>query len=110
LNCAKLDRQMLLHRESLGVVDAVHRVVTLQAQSAASPYPALWNRLADFDPADLDAAFADRRVVKASLMRIALDAVHAENYPEFHNAMQPMLRASRLTDPRTSDRAVQHRR
>ena len=60
-----------------------------------------WNRLAHFDPVDLDAAFLDRTVVKASLMRIALHVVHAEDYREFHNAMQPMLRASRLTDCRT---------
>jgi hypothetical protein len=34
---ATLDRQMLLHRESLDVVDAVRRIVALQAQEAASP-------------------------------------------------------------------------
>ncbi|MGQ4366154.1 crosslink repair DNA glycosylase YcaQ family protein [Streptomyces sp. SAS_272] len=28
----------------------------MQAQQAASPYLALWNRLADFDPAEPDAA------------------------------------------------------
>lgn len=100
LNRATLDRQMLLHRESLDVVDAVRRIVALQAQEAASPYLALWNRLADFDPADLHAAFTDRSVVKASLMRITLHAVHAEDWPEFHNAMLRSLRASRLGDPR----------
>jgi len=47
---------MLLHRESVDVVDAVRRIVALQAQEAASPYLALWNRLAGFDPADLHAA------------------------------------------------------
>ncbi len=59
LNRATLGRQMLLRRESLDVVDGVRRVVALQAQEPASPYIALWNRLVDFDPADLDAAFAD---------------------------------------------------
>lgn len=34
------------------MVGAVHRVVALQAQEAASPYLALWNRIADFDPAE----------------------------------------------------------
>lgn len=47
-----LGRQLLLRRESLGVADAVRRVVALQAQQAASPYLALWNRLIDFDPAE----------------------------------------------------------
>jgi len=54
LNRATLDRQMLLRRESMEVVDAVRRLVALQAQEPASPYLALWNRLADFDPAELD--------------------------------------------------------
>jgi hypothetical protein len=76
------------------------RLTARQAQEAASPYIALWNRLAGFDPADLDAAFADRRVVRATLLRITKHAVHADDYPAFHNAMQPSLRASRLHDRR----------
>lgn len=100
LNRATLGRQLLLRREPLTVVEAVRRVVALQAQEAASPYIALWNRLTDFDPADLDAAFADRTVVKASLIRIALHAVLAEDYPAFHTAMVSSLRASRLYDHR----------
>ena len=100
LNRATLDRQMLLRRESMEVVDAVRRLVALQAQEPASPYLALWNRLADFDPAELDLAFADRAVVKATLVRIALHTVHAADWPTFHNAMVPILRASRLTDRR----------
>jgi hypothetical protein len=100
LNRATLGRQLLLGRERLDVVEAVRRVVALQAQEAASPYIALWNRLAGFDPAELDAAFADRAVVKATLMRITLHAVHAEDYPVFHNAMVRSLRASRLHDRR----------
>lgn len=100
LNRATLDRQLLLRRESLGVAETVRRVVALQAQEPASPYLALWNRLTTFDPADLDAAFAGRAVVKATLMRITLHAVHAEDYPAFHAAMVRSLRASRLGDPR----------
>jgi hypothetical protein len=100
LNRATLGRQLLLRREPLDVVDAVRRVVALQAQEAASPYLALWSRIADFDPADLDVAFADGSVVKASLIRLTLHAVVAEDYPAFHNAMLSSLRASRLNDRR----------
>jgi Winged helix DNA-binding domain len=100
LNRATLGRQLLLGREPLAVVEAVRRVVALQAQQPASPYIALWNRLAGFDPAELDAAFAGQAVVKATLIRITLHAVHADDYPAFHNAMLPSLRASRLTDRR----------
>jgi hypothetical protein len=100
LNRATLGRQLLLRREPLTVVDGVRRIVALQAQEAASPYIALWNRLAGFDPADLDAAFADHTVVKASLIRLTLHAVHADDYREFHTAMLSSLRASRLHDGR----------
>ena len=55
LNRATLARQLLLGREPLEVAEGVRRVVALQAQEAASPYLALWNRLAPFDPAGLDA-------------------------------------------------------
>jgi hypothetical protein len=100
LNRATLARQLLLHREVVDVVEAVRRVVALQAQEPASPYLALWNRVASFDPADLDAAFTGRAIVKASLMRITLHAVVAEDYPPFQAAMARSLRASRLGDPR----------
>jgi hypothetical protein len=100
LNRASLGRQLLLGRKELGVVEAMHRVVALQAQEPASPYIALWNRLAHFDPAELDRAFAEQAVVKAQLMRITLHAVDARDYPAFHQAMQMTLRAARLDDRR----------
>jgi hypothetical protein len=100
LNRASLARQLLLRRHPVDVAEGVRRVGALQAQEPASPYLALWNRLAGFDPADLDAALADRQVVKASLLRLTLHAVHADDYPAFHSAMLPSLRASRLHDGR----------
>lgn len=98
LNRSTLARQLLLQREPLGAADAVRRVVALQAQQAASPYLALWNRLAGFDAADLDAAFAGHDVVKSTLMRITLHAVHIDDFRAFHEAVQPSLRAARLGD------------
>lgn len=100
LNRATLERQLLLRREPVSVLEGVRRVAALQAQEPASPYLALWNRLAGFEPADLDGAFANREVVKASLIRLTLHAVHADDYPAFHRAMLPSLRSSRLTDRR----------
>jgi hypothetical protein len=41
-----------------------------------------------------------RRTVKATLMRLTLHAVHAEDYRAFREAMEPTLRGSRLGDPR----------
>lgn len=103
LNRATLQRQLLLQREALPITDAVRQVVALQAQEPASPYLALWNRIAGFDPAGLDQAFTSGAVVKASLMRITLHAVRADDYPTFHAAMAPSLRASRLRDRRFRD-------
>ena len=100
LNRATLERQLLAGRVRLPVEDGVRRAVALQAQEPASPYLALWNRLAGFEPADLDAAFAAGRVVKASLMRITLQAVHRDDYPAFRHAMASSLRASRVNDRR----------
>jgi len=100
LNRATLARQLLAQRESLDVVEAVGRVVALQAQEPASPYLALWARVADFDPAALDAAFAEQRLLKATLMRITQHAVRRADYPLFKAAMAQTLDASRYGDPR----------
>ncbi|MGW1670470.1 winged helix DNA-binding domain-containing protein [Streptomyces sp. NPDC002324] len=100
LNRATLARQLLLAREPLTVPEAVRRVVALQAQQPASPYIALWNRLSPFDPAALDAALTDHSLVRATLMRITVHTVHADDYTPFREAMEPTLRGSRLGDPR----------
>ena len=102
LNRATLARQLLLEREPLTLVEAVHRIGAVQAQEPASPYLALWNRVAGFEAAALDRAFADGSVVKGTLMRITQHAVDATDYPTFHEAMQPTLRAARLGDRRFS--------
>lgn len=100
LNRATLARQLLLHREKLSAAEAVRRIVAVQAQEHASPYVALWNRIDGFSPAGLDAAFADHSIIRATLMRATLHAVAAADYPPFHNAMVPDLRASRIYDQR----------
>ncbi|MCD9873579.1 winged helix DNA-binding domain-containing protein [Streptomyces guryensis] len=100
LALATLDRQLLLERQRLDVTETVRRICALQAQTPASPYLALWNRVQDFAPEDLDAAFTDRRIVKATLMRLTLHAVHAEDYAPYRSAMLSTLRASRLYDRR----------
>ncbi len=104
LNRATLGRQMLLGRRSLGVVDAVRRVVAVQAQNPASPYLALWNRLTDFDASELDEALAGYVVVKANMVRMTLHAVHADDYQAFREAMESSLRT------RFNDRRVQGER
>jgi hypothetical protein len=100
LNRATLARQLLLERAPVGVDVAVRQVLALQAQSPASAYLALWNRVVDLDPAEVDAAFHHATLVRATLMRITLHTVHADDHAVAHHAMQPTLRAARLGDPR----------
>ncbi|MEM7325697.1 MAG: winged helix DNA-binding domain-containing protein [Actinomycetota bacterium] len=103
LNRATLQRQLLLRREPATVSDVARRIVALQAQSPPAPYIALWNRIADLDFHSVDKAFAERSLVKASLMRITLHAVAAADYPAFHAASTPLLRGARLNDRRYRD-------
>ena len=56
--------------------------------------------MAGLEPDDVDRAFRAGSIVRGSLMRMTLHAVHAEQYPELHAAMRAMLRADRLGDPR----------
>jgi hypothetical protein len=100
LNRATLARQLLLERAPLSALEGTRRIVAIQAQHPASPYIALWNRLVSFDPAELDAAFAAGQVVKGTLLRLTLHAVHAEDHGPWHLAMQPTMR-SRLTQARS---------
>jgi len=106
LNRATLARQLLLRREPLDAVAGLTRIVAVQAQEPASPYVALWARLADFDGRSLDDAFAGHEIIKAQLLRITLHAVTGADYPAFHEAMQPTLRAARLNDRRFKDENV----
>jgi hypothetical protein len=103
LNRATLQRQLLLDRADVAATEGVRRVTALQAQEPPSPYLAMWNRLVDFDPSQFDRAFLEGEVVKATLMRVTLHAVSADDYPAFHEAMQVTLRAARLNDRRYRD-------
>ncbi|MFJ3499774.1 winged helix DNA-binding domain-containing protein [Streptomyces sp. NPDC090135] len=100
LNRSTLARQLLLAREPIGVEDAVRRVVALQAQQPGSPYVALWNRVAGFEPERFDEAQNGFRVVRSTLLRLTLHQVHADDYRTFREAMEPTLRGGRLHDPR----------
>ena len=104
-NRALLARQLLLARHDLDVVSAVRRLLVVQSQSPPSAYLALFNRLSRFDPAALDAAYADRRLVKASLLRLTLQTVAAEDLLSLETAVRPLL-ASRLGDARFADAGI----
>ena len=95
LNRATLARQLLLEPASgLDPTTALEQIGGVQAQEPASPFLALWTRLADFDPAALRVAFERRDAVKATLMRITLHAVSAADYRALLPALLPMFRAT----------------
>jgi Winged helix DNA-binding domain len=95
LNRATLARQLLLEPASgLDSVSALEQIGGVQAQEPASPFIALWTRLADFDPQTLREAFERREAVKATLMRITLHAVSAADYHALLPALLSMLRAT----------------
>jgi len=130
LNRATLARQMLLERASLPVVTAIERLAALQAQSAPSPYIALWSRLKDFQRESLWNAIEKKHtVIRARLMRGTLHLVSARDFYAYAVATQDLQRGAwsrlqvgagvdpakvaKLTvayarEPRTSEDVVSH--
>jgi hypothetical protein len=94
LNRATLARQMLLEREHVSPLEAVQRLVALQAQVTSPPYVGLWTRLEDFKREDLTRLMLERRVVRATLMRATLQLMTADDYLLLRIALQPALTRS----------------
>ena len=107
LNRATLARQRLLERTALSAVDALEAIGGVQAQEPATPFIALWARVRDFQASELQRAFFDREVVKATLMRVTLHAVSRRDYRSFLPALLPMLRTLRRRD--SADRPTEAR-
>lgn len=91
VNRATLDRQLLLRRADLGVLDAVEHLVGLQAQAPFPPYTGLWTRLAGFRPQDLADRLLDRSVVRIALMRGTVHLVSAADCLALRPLHQDML-------------------
>jgi len=72
----------------MSAVEAIHLLAGLQAQDSTGPYLGLWSRLRDFDRAELTADLTDRRVVVATLQRVTMHMVTAED----HRWLKPTLR------------------
>jgi hypothetical protein len=99
LNRATLARQLLLERAACGVADTVTRLVGMQAQEPKNPYVALWSRLRDFDPDQLEALLLDREVVRIVCLRGTIHLVTADDALVLRPLCQPVLDAELTRHP-----------
>ncbi|MGY1739389.1 MULTISPECIES: winged helix DNA-binding domain-containing protein [unclassified Blastococcus] len=91
LGRATLARQLLLDRAAVPAGDALRSLVGLQAQVPRVPHLALWDRLAGYDPAELDALLTAGRVVRTPLMRTTIHAVPVDDALALRPLLQPVL-------------------
>ncbi|SPT50646.1 winged helix DNA-binding domain-containing protein [Actinomadura madurae] len=80
LNRAALERQFLLKRSGVSVLEAVERLVAIQAQERNMPYFGLWTRLDGFRQDDLTDLLRGRSVVRSSIIRGTQHMASAADY------------------------------
>ena len=88
---ATLARQLLLDRETRPVAATLEHLVGLQAQVPLVPHLALWDRLAGYDPGELDSLMTSRQVVRTQLMRTTIHTVTAAEALALRPLLQPVL-------------------
>jgi Winged helix DNA-binding domain len=107
LNRALLARQLLLQRSPIRPVDAIDRLVGMQAQVPLQPYFGLWSRLDGFAPSELAEHITQRLVVRVALMRNTVHLVTAADCLTLRPLIQPVmdrdLRGNTTYTPRIAD-------
>jgi hypothetical protein len=73
------------------VAATLEHLVGLQAQVPRVPHLALWDRLAGYDPAELDGLMTSRAVVRTQLMRTTIHTVTAADALALRPLLQPVL-------------------
>ena len=91
LNRATLARQLLLEPSPVDPLQAVGRLVGLQAQVPGNPYVALWSRLSTFDPEELGQHLVARRLVRSAAIRGTIHLLTAEDCLSLWPASRPVL-------------------
>lgn len=82
---------MLLRRRRVPVLDAVERLVGMQAQVPRDPYIALWSRLDRFRAEALAAPIAERLAVRMGLLRSTLHLVTALDALGLRPVLEPVV-------------------
>lgn len=67
----------------------------MQAQDSTGPYIGLWSRLEGFDRAELTADVVERRVVVATLQRVTMHMVTADDHRWLKPTLQPLFDRTR---------------
>ncbi len=94
INRATLARQMLLARQKTTALDAIDRLLAMQAQWPRPPFIGLWSRLDGFAREDLVRLLTNRQVVRATFVRATIHLVTARTYLALRPTLQPMLSGS----------------
>ncbi|MEV0586154.1 winged helix DNA-binding domain-containing protein [Nonomuraea sp. NPDC050310] len=87
LNRATLERQWLVRRSNLSVLDMVTHLAGLQAQTPHTWYTGLWNRIEGFTAEAASDLLASRDLVRIALQRSTIHLVTADDCL----AMRPLL-------------------
>ncbi|MFI6299035.1 winged helix DNA-binding domain-containing protein [Nonomuraea sp. NPDC050790] len=87
LNRASMERQLLLRRTDLSVLEVVEHLFGLQAQTPHTWYAGLWNRIEGFDPLAASALLDDRELVRIAMQRSTIHLVSARDCM----ALRPLL-------------------
>lgn len=88
-------RQLLLERADVPAVEAVRRLAGLQAQESTGAYLALWSRLRDFRREELTHAVEERRVLVATLQRVTMHMVAADDHRWLKPTLRPLFERTR---------------
>jgi hypothetical protein len=91
LNRAALERQLLLRRAKMSVLDAIEQVVALQAQLPNPPYIGLWTRLENFRHEQLTRLIEQRKVVRSTTLRATQHLMTSRDFLRLRPVLQPMI-------------------
>jgi hypothetical protein len=91
LNRAALERQLLLQRRKMKVVDAIASIAGMQAQVPKPPFLGLWSRLENFKRDELRKAIEKKQVVRATMMRGTLHLLTTADFLAWRNPIQAVL-------------------